>query len=153
MQQKIRHKSSKTKQSKTPGQRISPPHRNRESFPLQSCDHSQKKHFESKNACSEKCIGTCSETGRLAEKHKFSFTTGPLIFLINVYRRVISPLFPPCCRFQPTCSSYAISALRVHGLLKGSLLAVWRILRCHPFTKGGYDPVPPKGAWRPLNSD
>ncbi|WP_459897967.1 membrane protein insertion efficiency factor YidD [Desulfobaculum senezii] len=67
-----------------------------------------------------------------------------LILLIRAYQRLISPLFPPTCRFVPTCSSYAIEALRRHGIFKGSLLALWRILRCHPFCKGGYDPVPPK---------
>ncbi|UIJ37689.1 membrane protein insertion efficiency factor YidD [Desulfobaculum bizertense] len=67
-----------------------------------------------------------------------------LIFLIRAYQRFISPLFPPSCRFVPTCSSYALEALQVHGLFKGSLLAAWRILRCHPFCKGGYDPVPPR---------
>ncbi len=67
-----------------------------------------------------------------------------LIKLILFYRKCISPLKIPCCRFTPTCSAYAIEAIRVHGSLKGSLLAVWRILRCNPFCKGGYDPVPEK---------
>ncbi len=66
------------------------------------------------------------------------------IFFIKLYRKFISPLKPPCCRFTPTCSQYAIEALEVHGFFKGSLLAIWRILRCNPFGKGGYDPVPPK---------
>ncbi|WP_167941462.1 membrane protein insertion efficiency factor YidD [Desulfobaculum xiamenense] len=67
-----------------------------------------------------------------------------LILLIRAYQRCISPLFPPTCRFVPTCSSYALEAVRVHGALRGGLLAAWRILRCHPFCKGGLDPVPPK---------
>ena len=66
-----------------------------------------------------------------------------LIILINGYRRLISPLFPPSCRFQPTCSQYAIEAIEKFGALKGSWLAIKRILRCHPFHPGGYDPVPP----------
>lgn len=66
-----------------------------------------------------------------------------LIASINFYRCYLSPLFPPSCRFQPTCSQYAIEAITVHGSLKGSFLAIKRIFRCHPFHPGGYDPVPP----------
>ena len=51
-------------------------------------------------------------------------------------------MLPPSCRFQPTCSQYAIEAIQKHGALKGGALAFWRILRCNPFSKGGYDPVP-----------
>ncbi len=65
-----------------------------------------------------------------------------LLWLIKGYRYFISPLFPPTCRFQPTCSQYAIEAITLHGTFKGSWLAVNRILRCHPFHPGGYDPVP-----------
>lgn len=64
------------------------------------------------------------------------------ILLIKFYRRFISPLKPPCCRFTPTCSEYALEAYRKHGFFKGTYLTVWRILRCNPFCKGGYDPVP-----------
>ncbi len=64
--------------------------------------------------------------------------------IIRLYRKLISPLKPPCCRFTPTCSQYALEAIRVHGAFKGSALALWRILRCNPFSKGGYDPVPDK---------
>ncbi|MAF66630.1 MAG: membrane protein insertion efficiency factor YidD [Planctomycetes bacterium] len=62
---------------------------------------------------------------------------------IRFYRRFISPLTPPMCRFSPTCSAYAQEAVGVHGLLRGGALALWRVLRCHPFGKGGFDPVPP----------
>ena len=65
-----------------------------------------------------------------------------LIALVRGYKRYISPLVPPSCRFTPTCSEYAMEALHKHGAWKGSLLAIWRILRCNPFCKGGYDPVP-----------
>lgn len=64
------------------------------------------------------------------------------ILLISFYRKFISPLKPPCCRFTPTCSQYAIEAYKKHGFFKGTVLTVWRILRCNPFCKGGYDPVP-----------
>lgn len=67
-----------------------------------------------------------------------------LIFLVRFYQKHLSPLKIPCCRFTPTCSQYAIEAISTHGALKGSALAVWRIIRCNPFCKGGYDPVPPK---------
>lgn len=71
-----------------------------------------------------------------------------LILLVRAYQVTLSPLFGDCCRFRPSCSCYMIEALRVHGALKGTLLGVWRLLRCHPFGKHGYDPVPPRGAWR-----
>lgn len=64
------------------------------------------------------------------------------IWLVRFYQKFISPLKPPCCRFQPTCSSYAIEAFKEWGLIIGLLLTVWRILRCQPFSRGGYDPVP-----------
>ncbi len=65
-----------------------------------------------------------------------------IILLISGYRRLISPLFPPSCRFQPTCSQYAMEAIEKFGAFRGSWLAIKRILRCHPFHPGGYDPVP-----------
>ncbi|MGT2950482.1 membrane protein insertion efficiency factor YidD [Streptococcus cuniculi] len=67
--------------------------------------------------------------------------TAILIGLVRFYQRFISPLFPPSCRYQPTCSSYMIEALQKHGL-KGFLMGMARILRCHPFVPGGKDPVP-----------
>lgn len=67
-----------------------------------------------------------------------------ILALIRFYRRHISPHLPPMCRYYPTCSCYAIEAIETHGALKGSLMAAWRILRCNPFSQGGYDPVPPK---------
>jgi uncharacterized protein len=65
-----------------------------------------------------------------------------LIGLIRVYRLFISPIFPPSCRFQPTCSQYALDAVERFGSIRGSWMAIKRILRCHPFHPGGYDPVP-----------
>ncbi|MGF1602889.1 MAG: membrane protein insertion efficiency factor YidD [Thermosynechococcaceae cyanobacterium] len=67
-----------------------------------------------------------------------------LIVCIRGYQRWISPLFPPTCRFQPTCSHYAIASLDRFGPFRGTALAVWRILRCNPWCRGGYDPVPEK---------
>ena len=65
-----------------------------------------------------------------------------LLWMIRFYRRFLSPLRPPCCRFIPTCSAYALEAVEKYGALKGGFLALRRILRCNPFSKGGYDPVP-----------
>ncbi|EZX20238.1 membrane protein insertion efficiency factor YidD [Mammaliicoccus sciuri] len=66
------------------------------------------------------------------------------IKLIRLYQRYISPLTPPTCRFQPTCSNYAVEAISEYGVIKGTWLGTKRILKCHPFHPGGYDPVPPK---------
>lgn len=68
----------------------------------------------------------------------------PLIWLIRFYQRAISPLSQPCCKYYPTCSNYGLQAIERFGALKGGLLTLWRILRCNPFSKGGYDPVPEK---------
>jgi len=67
---------------------------------------------------------------------------GLLLWIVRGYRRVISPMLPPACRFTPTCSDYAYQAIERYGALKGTRLALRRILRCHPFHPGGYDPVP-----------
>lgn len=64
-----------------------------------------------------------------------------LIFLIRVYRKYISPLKIPSCRFYPTCSQYALEALQKHGIIKGGFMSIKRMLRCNPFCTGGYDPV------------
>ena len=65
-----------------------------------------------------------------------------MIWLIRLYQKFISPIKPSCCRFTPTCSAYAIEAFTKRGFFVGFGLTVWRILRCNPFSKGGYDPVP-----------
>ncbi len=64
------------------------------------------------------------------------------VWLVELYRRYVSPLKPPCCRFTPTCSQYAVEAFKEWGFIAGLALTIWRILRCNPFGKGGYDPVP-----------
>lgn len=65
-----------------------------------------------------------------------------LIAIVRAYQYIISPYFPNNCRYEPTCSRYAVEALKKHGALKGGWLTVKRIGRCHPWAKGGYDPVP-----------
>lgn len=65
------------------------------------------------------------------------------ILPIRFYQWFISPVLPPSCRFSPSCSAYAVEAVLEHGVLRGGWLALWRLLRCHPWSEGGYDPVPP----------
>ncbi len=69
--------------------------------------------------------------------------SAPLLFLLWLYRRFVSPALPPSCRYYPSCSQYAEQAMRLHGPLRGTWLAARRLLRCHPFCEGGLDPVPP----------
>jgi putative membrane protein insertion efficiency factor len=64
------------------------------------------------------------------------------LWTLRVYKRWFSPLFPPSCRYVPTCSEYAMDAVEGYGALRGGIMAMDRLLRCHPFVKGGYDPVP-----------
>ena len=89
------------------------------------------------------------DTDRRRWLDRHSFHGDMLIGLVSVYRRVISPVLPPTCRYHPSCSAYALESLQVHGVVKGVGLSVWRIIRCNPFTRGGLDPVPELGAWRP----
>jgi len=67
--------------------------------------------------------------------------SAPALALINLYRRFVSPLLPPVCRFLPSCSEYSAGVIERHGLLRGALLAAWRLLRCNPLSRGGVDPV------------
>jgi putative membrane protein insertion efficiency factor len=67
---------------------------------------------------------------------------------IVVYQRIISPALPRRCRYEPTCSRYAVQAIGEYGILKGSVLAVWRLLRCNPLSRGGYDPVQAQGVFK-----
>lgn len=71
-----------------------------------------------------------------------------LLMLLWLYQNLVSPMRAPTCRYYPSCSSYAVGALRRHGAAKGTALAVARVCRCHPWTPGGLDPVPPVGRWR-----
>lgn len=91
-----------------------------------------------------------ADSGRQAEA-KLSAGARVLAVAITGYRRFISPLLGPHCRFAPSCSAYALEAVREHGALRGSWLAVRRIARCHPFNPGGFDPVPPADRRRRLS--
>ncbi len=72
----------------------------------------------------------------------------PLLALLWIYRRFISPALPPACRYYPSCSHYAEEAVRIHGPITGPILALRRLLRCHPWAAGGPDPVPPRAIER-----
>ena len=65
-----------------------------------------------------------------------------ILWLLRGYKRYISPWLPPSCRFEPTCSMYMVQAIEKKGLFRGLVLGIWRLLRCHPFSAGGFDPVP-----------
>lgn len=67
-----------------------------------------------------------------------------LLFFLKAYKKIISPILPPSCRFTPTCSEYAMEAITRFGAIRGTLLGAYRLLRCNPFCRGGYDPVPEK---------
>ncbi|MFT5069504.1 MAG: putative membrane protein insertion efficiency factor [Candidatus Paceibacteria bacterium] len=71
-----------------------------------------------------------------------SISAKALIMLVKAYQYLLSPLLGSNCRYTPSCSSYTIEAIQLHGAAKGFLMGVWRILRCNPFSKGGYEPVP-----------
>lgn len=88
--------------------------------------------------------GTCGAVGCGTGDHsrKSSCAAWMLIQLIRLYQKTVSPWLGAVCRFEPSCSHYGVEALQKHGFWKGSLLTVWRIMRCQPFCKGGYDPVP-----------
>ena len=81
----------------------------------------------------------------IPEAHLFARA---LMALVRGYRYFLSPWLGSACRFEPTCSLYALKALERHGALKGSALTTWRLLRCHPWCAGGHDPVPEKIEWK-----
>lgn len=83
-----------------------------------------------------------NESGQDLSKDSSRTYDGAVVLLIKFYRKFISPLKKPCCRFTPSCSQYALDAVREWGVFFGISLAIWRILRCNPFSAGGYDPVP-----------
>lgn len=106
-------------------------------------DNTEKRYHEQKTAGSSGGLDKSSDERWAFDKIKFSFSlTGLFLFIIWIYKKAVSPWLPRACRFTPTCSEYAAEAIVKFGVLKGSGLAVWRLLRCQPFCEGGYDPVP-----------
>ncbi|MBQ4107031.1 MAG: membrane protein insertion efficiency factor YidD [Lentisphaeria bacterium] len=94
--------------------------------------------------------GGAAAPGRCVAGERCGFPARVLIFLIRIYQKTVAPWLPPdCCRFYPSCSHYAVEALQVHGVFRGIGLTVWRLLRCQPFCRGGYDPVPPRSGCKP----
>ncbi|MBN9608286.1 MAG: membrane protein insertion efficiency factor YidD [Actinobacteria bacterium] len=83
-----------------------------------------------------------------ATRRRVSPVAWLLILPIRFYQKFITPYTPATCRYYPTCSAYAVGALRTHGAIKGLLLTVWRLLRCNPWSSGGVDKVPERGRWR-----
>ncbi|QOR70757.1 membrane protein insertion efficiency factor YidD [Ruania alkalisoli] len=79
--------------------------------------------------------------------------TTVLVGAVRGYQLIVSPWFAPTCRYYPSCSAYAIGALRRHGPVKGVLLSAWRLVRCNPWSHGGVDPVPEHGRWRALTPE
>ena len=78
----------------------------------------------------------------MPEQQDFLVVKRLILAILRFYRRSISPLFPPSCRFTPSCSLYSYEAIDRYGVFKGGILGVKRVLRCHPLNRGGYDPVP-----------
>ena len=110
--------------------------------------HSTAAHSGSEDAGCGTTVENHVPAGGTASKFpavKLTFSlSGFLLLLLLGYKKIISPWLPQCCRFTPTCSAYAAEAIMVHGPFKGIWLAAGRLLRCQPFCKGGYDPVPPR---------
>lgn len=124
---------------------------------MQNPADSQKRDPENENGCSGKAAVVSDEKVRddMLEGYfpqlKLTFSlSGLLLVLIKGYKLCISPFLPRCCRFHPSCSAYAAESLMKHGVINGSCLAVFRLLRCQPFCKGGYDPVPEKFSWKEI---
>ncbi len=115
---------------------------------MQNSDDPETEDLRGKDVGSESTSGTASAVAEEKPERAgsgaipFSFA-GILMLPVLLYRKCISPLLPPSCRFTPTCSAYALEALRVHGAWRGSYLTLRRVLRCHPWGGCGYDPVPP----------
>jgi uncharacterized protein len=81
------------------------------------------------------------------------FLAAVVLAPIRIYQRLISPALPRRCRYEPTCSSYAVDAVREFGVLRGLVLAGWRLLRCNPFSRGGYDPVEAQTLFKPRRKE
>ncbi len=107
------------------------------------CNDSQKVHHDCKTTG---CSGRPSSFADQGKHHRkivdWLSVSGLMIVIVIGYQKIISPWLPVACRFSPTCSHYAIESLTIHGFFKGSLLTIWRLLRCQPFCRGGFDPVP-----------
>jgi len=138
MRKKIQQKSGYKKQSEKTFERVVQVDKE------QSVCDSLCVHNKAKNKEGEIKSGSKRNDSAHAKSKVNMILVFPFLTIIKFYKLCISPMLPPACRFTPTCSDYALLALRRHGLVYGLFLSVYRILRCQPFCKGGYDPVPEK---------
>ena len=151
LQPQIRSPGSKKEPGETVAVGIFPPDE-AEDYAMSDDFHSETRDSECQDAGRCRSDGNDVLQGKDPDAFpeiKFSFSlSGLLLLMIWCYKKAISPMLPRCCRFTPTCSAYAAEAIMTHGVLKGLCLAVWRLMRCQPLCRGGYDPVPPRGFWR-----
>lgn len=111
--------------------------------PCMYCDNTEKRYNGQETAGCSGGFNKIPEECWTFDKIKFSFSlSGLFLIIIWTYKKAVSPWLPRACRFTPTCSEYAAEAIMKLGAVKGLGLTVWRLLRCQPFCKGGYDPVP-----------
>ena len=143
MWQKIQQESCFKEQGKTPLKRIVPTSE-RGNDPETLCSHCEAINEKDLSSGRSERYDETSRQSRDVERGSKVILTFPLICLIRIYKALISPWLPPSCRFTPTCSEYAETALRRHGLFYGTWLMCYRLIRCQPFCKGGHDPVPKK---------
>lgn len=119
-----------------------------ESAGVPSGSDSAAPHGEIQSDGGDSGTGRVVDESRVAPGGRGGIAARMLIAIIRVYQWTLSPLLPNCCRFEPTCSRYAVEALRLHGFWRGSWLTCRRLLRCQPFCRGGFDPVPPPAGSR-----
>ena len=106
------------------------------------CSHCRNVVADLEEKSSQKTDSSIADsTGIHSQKTISGYAARCCLLLVKGYQYCISPLFPPCCRYTPTCSEYAVEAVTRYGAVRGMWLALCRILRCHPFVRGGYDPV------------
>ena len=143
LQPQIRSPGSKKEPGETVAVGIFPPDE-AEDYAMSDDFHSETRDSECQDAGRCRSDGNDVLQGKDPDAFpeiKFSFSlSGLLLLMIWCYKKAISPMLPRCCRFTPTCSAYAAEAIMTHGVLKGLCLAVWRLMRCQPLCRGGYDP-------------
>ena len=120
-------------------------------LPVPHINHTSPENDELQSTAgnSRTCGDPDKATGNGCRKH--SAAAGVMIFFIRIYQKAISPWLPRCCRFEPSCSHYAVEAFQKRGFWVGSILTAWRLLRCQPFGKSGFDPVPENGFRNPAS--
>lgn len=117
-----------------------------ESLPVSHFTDTTAKNEEIQSAAGD-CgtVGNSDKTTGSDHPKRHSFAALIAIFFIRIYQKTVSPWIPCCCRFEPSCSHYGLEAFKKRGFVDGLILTTWRVMRCQPFCRGGYDPVPDKG--------